>query len=253
MDSLPRTTTASALRSPAPGPRARAPRSGGFRRFGVVPVLAASLTLAAAGCGSGDSTSTDPVGASHSVPSGAATPEAPGTTGGPAADSPSAPAADPVPSGPSGPSEPAEPSASAGAGGASAAQRCAAETLTMSLAPADAGAGQVYYRLTFTNTAKETCVLKGYPGVSLIRRDGSAVGVPATHEGTAGTSTALGPGRTAEVTLHTNNRGISDAPCWTRPDYLKVYPPGSTRALTLRTTEPLVCGDRFTTTAVAGG
>ncbi|MGW2836247.1 DUF4232 domain-containing protein [Streptomyces sp. NPDC001493] len=249
MDSLPRTTTASALRSPATGPRSRAPRSGGFRRFGVVPVLAASITLAAAGCGSGDSTSADPVAASHSVAAGATTPEAPGPSGEPAADSPSAPAADPIPSGPS---EPAEPSASSGAGGASAAQRCAAETLTMSLAPADAGAGQVYYRLTFTNTSKKTCALKGYPGVSLIRRDGSAVGVPATHEGTAGTSTALGPGRTAEVTLHTNNQGVSDSPCWSRPDYLKVYPPGSTRALTLRTTEPLVCGDRFTTTAVAG-
>lgn len=123
----------------------------------------------------------------------------------------------------------------------------------MSLSPADSGAGQVHYRLTFTNTSAKACTLKGYPGVSLIRRDGSAIGVPATHEGTAGTSTALGPGKTAEVTLHTNNQGVSESPCWGRPDYLKVYPPGSTRALTLRTAQPLVCGDRFTTTAVAGG
>ncbi|MCX5401238.1 DUF4232 domain-containing protein [Streptomyces sp. NBC_00102] len=181
---------------------------------------------------------------------GGTTPPAPGTSGEPTAGSPSASATGRAPSGPS---EPAGPSAASGAGGASAVRRCAAETLTMSLSPADAGAGQVYYRLTFTNTSEEACALKGYPGVSLIRRDGSAVGVPATHEGSAGTSTALGPGKTAGVTLHTNNRGVSDSSCWGRPDYLKVYPPGSTRALTLRTTDPLVCGDRFTTTAVAGG
>ncbi|MGW0858314.1 DUF4232 domain-containing protein [Streptomyces sp. NPDC002690] len=246
MDTLPRTTTPSAVRSPAPGPRARTPRSGGFRRFGVVPVLAASIALAAAGCGGNGSSATEPAGASSSVPGGS-TPEAPIASGEPTAGSPSA--SDTAPA-PSGPSDPATPS---GAGGTSAVQRCAAEALTMSLSPADAGAGQVYYRLRFTNTSKETCALTGYPGVSLIRRDGSAVGVPATHEGTAGTRTAIGPGGTAEVTLHTNNEGVSDSPCWGRPDYLKVYPPGSTRALTLRTADPLVCGDRFTTTAVSGG
>lgn len=249
MDSPTRTATSSDLRSPTPRSRTRPPRSSGFRRFGVVPVLAASIALAAAGCGSSNSTSSEPAGASSSMASGA-TPEAPGASAAPTADSSSASAADPAPSGPS---EPAAPSADAGAGGASASQRCAAETLTMSLAPADAGAGQVYYRLTFTNTSKAACTLTGYPGVSLIRRDGSAVGVPATHEGTAGTRTAIGPGGTAEVTLHTTNEGVSDSPCWSRPDYLKVYPPGSTRALTLRTAQPLVCGDRFTTTAVASG
>ncbi|WP_328718021.1 DUF4232 domain-containing protein [Streptomyces sp. NBC_00247] len=247
MDSLPRTTTPPAVRSPAPGPRARTPRPGGLRRFGVVPVLAASIALAAAGCGGSDAT--EPAGASSSV-AGGATPEAPIASGEPTAGGPSAPDTAPAPSGPS---DPASPTATSAAGGASAVQRCAAETLTMGLSPADAGAGQVYYRLTFTNTSKETCTLTGYPGVSLIRRDGSAVGVPATHEGTAGTRTAIGPGGTAEVTLHTNNEGVSDSPCWGRPDYLKVYPPGSTRALTLRTADPRVCGDRFTTTAVSGG
>ncbi|MGW2278603.1 DUF4232 domain-containing protein [Streptomyces sp. NPDC001770] len=251
MDSLPRTPAPSAVRSPAPGPRTRTPRSGGFRRLGVVPVLAASFALAAAGCGGSGSTSSEPAGASSSM-AGGATPEAPGNSAEPTAGSPSASATGPAPSGPSEPSASPAASTASGAGGASASQRCAAETLTMSLSPADAGAGQVYYRLTFTNTSKEACTLTGYPGVSLIRRDGSAVGVPATHEGKAGTRTAIGPGGTAEVTLHTNNEGVSDSPCWSRPDYLKVYPPGSTRALTLRTAQPLVCGDRFTTTAVAG-
>lgn len=248
MDSSSHTPVPPTVHSAAPRSRARAPRHGGFRRFGLVPVLAASITLAVAGCGGG-STSTDPAGASSSM-AGGATPEAPGTSVEPSAGSPSASATGPSPYTPS---DPAEPSAPSGAGAASAVQRCAAEALTLSLSPADSGAGQVYYRLTFTNTSAKACTLKGYPGVSLIRRDGSAIGVPATHEGTAGTSTALGPGRTAEVTLHTTNQGISDSPCWGRPDYLKVYPPGSTRALTLRTAQPLVCGDRFTTTAVVGG
>ncbi|WEH38487.1 DUF4232 domain-containing protein [Streptomyces sp. AM 2-1-1] len=236
---------ATAPTGPALRPRAR--RSGGLRRFGLLPVVTASIALAAAGCGDTSSTSTDPAGASRPV-SGSATPGAPSSSGRPTTGgSPSVTSA-----APSGPSDPAAPSQTSGAAGASASQRCAAEKLTMDLAPADAGAGQVYYRLTFTNTSAKTCTLKGYPGVSLIQRDGSVIGVPATHEGSAGTSKEIRPGGTAAVTLHTVNEGISDSPCWGRPDYLKVYPPGSTKALTLRTAQPLVCGDRFTTTAVSG-
>lgn len=250
MDSLPRTATPPAVR---PLPRrartrstASSPRTahGGLRRYGLVPVLAASVALVTAGCG-GASPATTPAGTSRSGP-GAAAPPAPIASGEPTTAGSTAPDAAPSPSGPSAPAEPS------GAAGASGSQRCAAEKLTMALSPADAGAGQVYYRLTFTNTSTAACTLQGFPGVSLIQRDGSGIGVPATREGTAGKRTELGPGGTAEVTLHTANQGVSDSPCWGRPDYLKVYPPGSTRALTLRTTQPLVCGGRFTTTAVDG-
>lgn len=122
----------------------------------------------------------------------------------------------------------------------------------MSLGRADAGAGQIHYRLTFANKSTTACALRGFPGVSLIRRDGSMVGAPAEREGAGGQQTVIGPGSTAEVTLHTLNQGIEGAGCWSRPDYLRVYPPGSKEALTLRTSQLHICGDRFTTTAVGG-
>lgn len=120
----------------------------------------------------------------------------------------------------------------------------------MRLGRADAGAGQIHYPLTFVNTSTTACALRGFPGVSLIKRDGSAIGVPAEREGAMRGQTVIGPGRTAEVTLHTLNQGINGSGCWSRPDYLRVYPPGSKDALTLRTSLLHVCGDRFTTTAV---
>ncbi|MFJ8764267.1 DUF4232 domain-containing protein [Streptomyces clavifer] len=116
---------------------------------------------------------------------------------------------------------------------------------------ADAGAGQIYYRLTFENTSEAPCTLRGFPGVSLIARGGGVIGAPAEREGATRAQTVIGPGKTAHVTLHTLNRGIDDSACWDPPDHLRVYPPGSTEALTLRAPELRICGDRFTTTAVA--
>ncbi|MFD7971979.1 DUF4232 domain-containing protein [Streptomyces clavifer] len=121
----------------------------------------------------------------------------------------------------------------------------------MGLGRADAGAGQIYYRLTFENTSEAPCTLRGLPGVSLIARGGGVIGAPAEREGATRAQTVIGPGKTADVTLHTLNRGIDDSACWDPPDHLRVYPPGSTEALTLRAPELRICGDRFTTTVVA--
>ncbi|MFE6039381.1 DUF4232 domain-containing protein [Streptomyces sp. NPDC056452] len=199
----------------------------------------ASLTLVAAGC-AGASDTTAPTGA---------TPAAHGSTA-PGKERPSDAQAS-VPA-----AAAAAPEDSAGSEPAAAAEpgsrRCRAADLGMSLGRADAGAGQVYFRLTFENKSQASCTLRGFPGVSLIKRDGSVIGVPAEREGGMRDRMVIGPGRTAGVTLHTLNQGIEDSGCWDRPDYLKVYPPGSTEALTLRTPQLRICGDRFTTTATGG-
>ncbi|MEU9091054.1 DUF4232 domain-containing protein [Streptomyces sp. NPDC048428] len=215
-----------------------------LRRHVLVPVAIASFALVAAGCG-GTPASAGPPGVTGSGPAvsaqGAESPS--GRTS-------SAPASDPV-----APEEPAaqDPATgSATAGAASAARRCTAVGLSMRLGRADAGAGQIHYRLTFANKSTTACTLRGFPGVSLIKRDGSAIGVPAEREGAMRGRTVIGPGKTAEVTLHTLNQGITDSGCWSRPDYLRVYPPGSKEALTLRAPQLHICGDRFTTTAVDG-
>ncbi|MCG7524681.1 DUF4232 domain-containing protein [Streptomyces sp. OfavH-34-F] len=210
----------------------------------LVPVAMMSLALVAAGCDDG-SAPDGPAAASPATRAGDATPSQ-------APSQPSAPASSPA-------AATASPSRSATATptpdtGADAAGpgRCTAENLGMTVRPADGGAGQVYYRLTFVNKSARSCTLNGFPGVSLIQRDGAVIGVPAGRDGAAKGPTVLAPGKTAHVFLHTLNRGIADGGCWKRADYLRVYPPGSKEALTLRDPQVRICGDRFTTTSVEG-
>ncbi|WP_194293295.1 DUF4232 domain-containing protein [Actinomadura macrotermitis] len=178
-----------------------------------------------------------------------------GTSGGNAtAGSSASTPAGPVDSPPAAP-----PSQSAGGGTpatsrapqAGGTERCASVHLRPSLANGDAAAGNLYFTLRLTNTGSTACTLFGYPGVSLIRRDGSTIGRPATHEGAQGQTVRLAPGGSATAVLHTANKGVSDKPCWPVPDLLKIYPPGRTEPLTLRTDRPEVCGDVFTVTAMA--
>lgn len=240
MSSLSRTTPPpfEQLARPRGGRTARRVRP--LRRHLLVPVAVASVTLAAAGCG-GTSDSARPPETTGSAPAGSA----------PVAGSPSAAGSTSQAADAGTPDEPAaQDHADSTPTAASGARRCTADGLTMRLGRADAGAGQIHFLLTFVNKSTTACALRGFPGVSLIKRDGSAIGVPAEREGAMRGQTVIGPGRTAEVTLHTLNQGINGSGCWSRPDYLRVYPPGSKDALTLRTSLLHVCGDRFTTTAV---
>lgn len=115
----------------------------------------------------------------------------------------------------------------------------------MRLGAGNPGAGNVYYPLRFTDTSSHACVLDGYPGVSLIRGDGSLIGRPADRTGSRAKAVRLAPGQTVEADLHTLNQGIKEGPCWRKPTFLKVYPPGSKQAMTLATSTPVVCGDTF--------
>ncbi|MFF4243593.1 DUF4232 domain-containing protein [Streptomyces sp. NPDC001822] len=118
------------------------------------------------------------------------------------------------------------------------------------LGPADAGAGNIRFDLQLINEGKASCTLQGFPGVSLLRGDGSTIGVPATREGGQGTAVKLAPGESAHATLRTVNKDVEGPDCWSAPTLLKVYPPGLKDALTLRSSTPVVCGDTFTVTAL---
>ncbi|AEN12983.1 MULTISPECIES: DUF4232 domain-containing protein [unclassified Streptomyces] len=241
MDSQPRTPMAPTAPSPRQPERRTSGRGRRLRRYALVPAAALSVAVVLAGCDD-TSTSSSPAGAGSTMPD-SSTSQAP-DSGAPDEPSPSGTTASEGSSAPSDAADPSEPATQAGP------QRCAAKALTPALNRSDGGAGQIYYRLTLSNTSDAPCTLQGFPGVSLIKRDGGVIGEPAEREGAAGQKTVLKPGGHVEITLHTVNQGLTDAPCWDRPDYLKVYPPGSKEAVTLRTTDPLVCGDRFTTTAV---
>uniref|UniRef100_A0AAU2W0I0 DUF4232 domain-containing protein n=1 Tax=Streptomyces sp. NBC_00008 TaxID=2903610 RepID=A0AAU2W0I0_9ACTN len=224
MGSLLRTTPSPSEQSLRSREKTTARRAGTRRPRLLVPVAAASIALVTAGCGAAAS-------AGQPAASGSAADSVP------AAHHHAAPSSSPP---------------AAAAAGAPEVRRCTTKALGMSLGAADAGAGQIHYRLTFANKSGHSCTLQGFPGVSMIRRDGSVIGVPAEREGAPGKQTVIGAGRTAAVTLHTLNQGIKGSGCWREPDYLRVYPPGSKEALTLRTSGLRVCGDRFTTTAVTG-
>jgi hypothetical protein len=206
----------------------------------------AVLALGAAGCGgSGDGMSN--ASAQSSSPAATTAGSAPTTPGTGTPRSSTAPPGATAPAG--------APTASAGAPGSTsppgtaraqaAGTRCTVTDLKMRLGRGDPGAGQVYYPLRFTNTSAHTCVLDGFPGVSLLRGDGSTIGKPADREGATGRVVVLKPGATAEADLHTLNQGIKGNSCWHKPTLLKVYPPGSKDSLTLATSSPVVCGDTF--------
>ncbi|WNI33657.1 DUF4232 domain-containing protein [Streptomyces sp. ITFR-6] len=236
MSSLLRTTPSPSEQSLRSREKTTARRAGTRRPRLLAPVAAASIALVTAGCGGTAASAGQPAG------SGSATASTP------TARQPADPASSPAARQPAAPSS----SPSAAAAGAPEAARCTTKGLAMRLGTGDAGAGQIRYRLTFTNKSGHPCALQGFPGVSMIRRDGSVIGVPAEREGAPGKQTVIGAGGTAAVTLHTLNQGIKGSGCWRKPDYLRVYPPGSKEALTLRTSGLRVCGDRFTTTAVEG-
>jgi len=131
--------------------------------------------------------------------------------------------------------------------------RCTAANMSLRLGAADAGAGNIRYPLVFTNKGTKPCSLRGFPGVSLINRDGSPVGKPATRDGGAGGVVRLQPGQSAHALLHTLNEGVSDTPCWGKSQIVFVYPPGSKESMTTGSRGLRVCGGRFEVTAVEAG
>ena len=131
--------------------------------------------------------------------------------------------------------------------------RCTATQMSLRLGPSDIGAGNIHYPLVFTNKGKNACSLRGYPGVSLMSRDGSVIGKPATREGGAGGSVTLRPGQSAHAVLHTVNDGVSDTPCWSSSQIVYVYPPGSKDSMTTQSRGLRVCGGRFTVTTMESG
>jgi hypothetical protein len=234
-----RTTTSLSPR----GRRTPAGRHPLARTAPLAAAVATVLALGAAGCGNGGTGGTGTAAATSTRPS-APDSAAPTTTGDSA--SPSA-----APQGTTAPGTTAASPHAVGGGtpatvrAEAAGSRCTVTDLAMRLGRGDPGAGQLYYPLLFTNTSSHACVLDGFPGVSLIRGDGSTIGRPAGREGPKGAVVSLKPGATVEADLHTLNQGVRGDSCWGRPTLVKAYPPGSRDAMTLATSDPVVCGDTF--------
>ncbi|GGU96669.1 hypothetical protein GCM10010211_74980 [Streptomyces albospinus] len=134
-----------------------------------------------------------------------------------------------------------------------ASDRCTADNLSVRLGRTDIGAGNIRIPLVFTNKGKKTCSLRGFPGVSLTLKEGTPVGKPATRSGSVGSAVRLKPGQSAHAVLHTVNDGVSDTPCWSKAQLVRVYAPGSKEAMTAGTDGLRVCGGRFDVTTLKPG
>jgi hypothetical protein len=91
-------------------------------------------------------------------------------------------------------------------------------------------AGSIYYPLQFTNLSGHACAMRGFPGVSVIGRNGHQLGRPAGWDRVTPVRTViLAPGATAHTILRWSDATVTTAPgcdpVFTAVE-LRVYPPG---------------------------
>jgi len=105
---------------------------------------------------------------------------------------------------------------------------CNADELALSIAPSgNSGAGTIVYSLVFTNISKRTCMLNGFPGVSLVNENGNQIGTPADRATNyKEASQNLAPNAKVKAELSTANASnFTDGQCKTGATRLRVYPP----------------------------
>ncbi|PYI69738.1 hypothetical protein CVV68_01105 [Arthrobacter livingstonensis] len=192
----------------APTAAGRAARS----RAGALIGLAAVLGLALAGCGPSN-------GGGTTTGSGSTTAASASTTAG---DTPS--------SVESGAPTSAAPSSAAPATSAAPAL-CTAASLSGSLDDTGGGAaGHIYMKLILANKSGTTCILDGYPGVSLVKAGAtSPIGAPATRDATRPSTgpISLAPGKSAAAVLNYTQAGNYPNCKQVQADQVMVYPPSA--------------------------
>jgi hypothetical protein len=134
-----------------------------------------------------------------------------------------------------------------------ASDRCTSGQLSVSVGFAQGAAGNIYVPVVLTNHGTTTCVIRGFPGVSLLDAAGNPIGSPATRDASqAVTSVTLAPGARASTIVHTLDQGIAPGGCRAASTSLRIYPPGQTASLTVPA-HITVCGNTFSVTPMAAG
>jgi len=153
--------------------------------------------------------------------------------GGQSSQSASAPASTPAPSSPapatSTPASPAPGTTAPGAPGL-----CKAAGLTAATDASGGGAaGSVYMKLNLTNSGTAPCILRGFPGVSLVAdAAGAPIGAPATRDESAGVvDVLLAPGQTGTAVLRYTQAGNYMGCSLTDAAGYRIYPPEDTDSL----------------------
>lgn len=132
--------------------------------------------------------------------------------------------------------------------------KCTTDDLALSTASnGGSGAGTLSFDLVFTNTSSTECTMAGYPGVSLVKANGDAIGDPATENTTnnAANVITLNAGQTAKAAIFYGDEGNYPASsCVDGATKLRVYPPGSTAYLDVATLGTTARCPKFEVTAV---
>jgi type II secretory pathway pseudopilin PulG len=108
---------------------------------------------------------------------------------------------------------------------------CNADELSLAVDPsADGGAGTLTYHLTLKNTGKRTCILGGFPGVSLVNDNGNMVGSPAERATNyEEKKLTLAPNTEVMAMVSVaNSDNFSDGQCKEGATKFRVYPPNDT-------------------------
>ncbi|PRY46500.1 DUF4232 domain-containing protein [Umezawaea tangerina] len=195
------------------------------RRLIACGFLGTALLVAA--CGAGQKTSTG----AASVP---VTKQA---------DLPSAAASSSTPA----PPPPAASSAAESAAAPTGAARCTATTLSGKVDQGDAGAGNRYAKLVFTNTGDQPCTLNGYSGFQLVAGSGGDVATRTSRTTDPGPSlVTLAPGGSAAANLHwtvvARDGEPVDGPCEPEATSAAAIPPDETAPVQFPWTYGPVCG-----------
>ncbi|WP_125610185.1 DUF4232 domain-containing protein [Specibacter cremeus] len=171
-------------------------------------ILVAGLALALAGCAPASNTATTT------------------STGTVPAESPTTPA------------ETATPAQSTGTGpatGTAAAPLCTAANLAGSVDDTGGGAaGHIYFKLIVKNTSGASCLLNGYPGVSLVLTGmGGPLGAPADRDASLPSKgpITLAPGNSAAAQLRYTQAGNYQDCTRVQANGIRVYPPSATDSL----------------------
>jgi hypothetical protein len=173
-------------------------------RWPLAASLFGAVALLAAGCSSGGTAAPPPSTVTVTQPPGS------GAT-----------APSPTPSATTAPAQPGE---------------CTTAALHVTAGTSQGAAGTIYYDIDFTNVSSSSCVLAGYPGVSLVsvgNAAGSQIGSDAKRSSASPASpVTLTPGGTAHAQLGVAQAGafpVSKCQPVTA-HWLKVFPPDQTVA-----------------------
>lgn len=113
---------------------------------------------------------------------------------------------------------------------------CKAANLTAATDATGGGAaGSVYMQLLLTNSGAETCLLRGFPGVSLTAdASGEPIGAPAKRDDSKPVADVmLGPGQTGSATLRYTQAANHPDCARTPAAGFRIYPPEDTASLFL--------------------